>query len=297
MIADLPPAIIKASKKWDAYISFTFLTDEFINSPNAKHTSYVNGVLSHPLIDSFTSEDRLDVKSWERCARTFLSLLQKFFPARAAEWEKYYNEFYFGGKISDSRWQARLEYDILHRKHTLPSDDVSPDDNILVLWELAEERALEKARSDARLEAVEDAKKLIAASFSSRNWSDRSQRSHQNTAETRTDGDPGFPPGQGGSKPKASAQKTPPKPARVTFCIACGSRGHWASACEAGTQANGKELRVARNTARVWCLLGGAYVCFNFNSSTGCRNTPCPDRAHVCTLCQGTDHGAFFCKA
>jgi hypothetical protein len=297
MVADLPPAVLKAAKKWDSYLSFVYLSDAFINSPSAKHTSYVNGVLSHPLIDSFPSEDRLDVKTWERCCRTFISLLQKFFPERAVEWENYYNEFYFGGKISDSRWQARLEYDILHRKHTLPSDDLSPDDNILALWELAEERASEKSKMDTRLETVEEAKKLIAASISSHSWSDRPQRKQSNTSDSRPSGDSGFPTGQGASNSRALAPKAAPKPPRVTFCIACGDRGHWASTCEAGAQINGKELRVARNASRVWCLLGGTSVCFNFNSSNGCPNFPCTGRAHVCTLCQSSEHGAFYCKA
>jgi hypothetical protein len=297
MVADLPPAVIKAAKKWDAHIPFTFLSDEFTKSPTAKHASYVNGVLSHPLIDTIISEDRMDVKTWERCCRCYLSLLQKFFPERAVEWEEYYNKFYFGGKISDSRWQVRLEYDILHRKHTLPTDNVSPDDNIVALWEAAEERALEKAKQEARLEAAEDAKKLFASTSSSRPWSERAHRNQSSTSDSRPSGESGFPSGQGGSKSKGSAQKTPPKQSRVLFCFACGSRGHWAVGCEAGTQSNGRELRVARNASRVWCLPGGTNVCFNFNSSNGCTNNPCPDRAHVCTLCQATDHGAFFCKA
>jgi hypothetical protein len=297
MVADLPPAVLKAAKKGDAHLPFTFLSDEFTKSPTAKHTSYVNGVLSHPLIDSVTSEDQLDIKTWERCCRCYLSLLQRYFPDRAVEWEDYYNKFYFGGKISDSRWQVRLEYDILHRKHTLPVDDVSPDDNIPELWEAAEERALEKAKSSARLEAAEDAKRLIAATSSARPWSERPQRNQSNASDSRPSADTGFPTGQGGSKSKSSARKTSPKPARVIFCIVCGTHGHWATHCEAGTQANGKELRVARNAHRTWCLPGGTNVCFNFNSSTGCPNSPCANRAHVCTLCQSPDHGAFFCKA
>jgi hypothetical protein len=236
------------------------------------------------------------VKTWERCCRRFLSLLQKNFPSLAAEWEEYYNNFYFGGKISDARWQARLEYDILHRAHTLPSGGEPPSDAIDSLWLIADESAAEKARADARHEAAEDAKRLMAQVASARTWSERSQRPSQNKTDTQQPSDSGFRSGQGSSKPtKGGAQKSNPKPTQ--FCIACGGRNHWASSCKAGLQINGKEMLVARDSSRVWCLVGGAHVCFNFNGSNGCTNSPCPDRAHVCTLCQSAEHGAFFCKA
>jgi hypothetical protein len=294
-IAGLPPAVLKAVKNWDAHLSFVFLSDEFLKLPTAKLTSYTHGVLYHPLIDTMTSEDRLDVKTWERCARRYLNLLQKFFPDRASLWEDYYNEFYFGGKISDARWQTRLEYDILHRSNTLPSSDDAPDDTIDELWVLAEEAANDKARADARLEAAEDAKKLIAMSSSARPWSERKQGNQQNASDSRHSGEAGFPSGPGGSKSKSAAQKTNPKAAQ--FCFACGGRSHWSSSCKATSQVNGKDMLVARDNSRVWCLVGGARFCFNFNSSLGCNNSPCADRAHVCTLCQSAEHGAFFCKA
>jgi hypothetical protein len=287
--------VLKAATKWTSHISFSFLTDEFIKLPTAKLTSYAHGVLSHPLIDTVTSEDRLDVKTWERCARRFISLLQLNFPPLAAEWEDYYNHWYFGGKISDARWQARLEYDILHRAHTLPPADEPPSDDLDSLWLLAEEAASAKARADARHEAAEDAKKILAQIANAHPWSERTQRTSQNNSDAQAPTDSGFRVGQGVSKAKSTAQKSPTKP--VQFCIACGGRNHWSSSCKAGTQINGRELLVARDSSRVWSLVGGAHVCFNFNGSNGCNKSPCPDRAHVCTLCQSADHGAFFCKA
>jgi hypothetical protein len=295
LTADLPPAVLKATTKWDSYLPLTFLSDEFIKSPTAKLTSFAHGVLSHPLIDNVTPEDRLDVKTWERCCRRYLSLLQKNFPELAAEWEAYYNKFYFGGKIADARWQARLEYDILHRSHTLPSGGEPPSDDLDALWLLAEEAAAAKAKADARLEAAEDAKKMMSQIANARSWSERTQRSSQQNTDTLPASDSGFRTGQGSSKPKATAQKSSQKP--VQFCIACGGRNHWSSSCKAGTQISGKEMLVARDSSRVWCLVGGAHICFNFNGSNGCTNSPCVDRAHVCSLCQSPDHGAFFCKA
>jgi hypothetical protein len=122
MVADLPLAVLKAAKKWDSHIPFTFLTDKFVNSPTAKLTSYAHSILFHPSIDSVTQENHLDIKNWECCSCRFLSLLQKFHPILAKEWEQYYNDFYFGGKFSNACWQSCLEYNILHRCHTLPAE-------------------------------------------------------------------------------------------------------------------------------------------------------------------------------
>jgi hypothetical protein len=286
LISDLPLAVQNAFEEGKCYVSFVYLTDEFVKSPLAKHLNFVHGILQHPMMDQLVREEDLPNSSWERAARRFLDLLSWYWPDLREKWESYYNEHYFGGRITSTDWQWRLLYDMYLREVCLPHSNLWPQDNVKSFKRNARTNAQEKKLDDYPTRG-----ELLLLLQNGRN---SESAGPSTTSKRKSSGDDAvaksdrFREGQGGEE----ARKTP-----SPFCFVCGSKAHDNRTCSAATQANGKEINITKTDKGRWTLPDGSSFCYGYNSQGGCKHPKCRYGAHFCTICKSTSHGAFFCKA
>jgi Zinc knuckle len=270
-----------------AHIPLHYLTDEFINSPNASLTSCTSGILNHAQIELFVHETDLTYRAWELAINRWLDLLEMFFPNDAAVWRSFYSDNYFGGKIPEDRWQLMLEYECALRREMLPGRGFVPDMEYHHFMALAETNAFNKTRQSLLTEATNNAMKALDARLAS-----IPPRQSQGSSRGPNPGQQSFQPGL-----REDSAKTF-KSERSKKCFACGETGHWLDDCKASVQKSGAEIIIKRNAAGKWVLPNGKdKFCYTFNGESRCRKSPCRNGAHMCSLCGLADHGAFFCSA
>lgn len=295
LLGNIPEAIRKAAwmrgANWSTYIPLKYLTDNFVNSDDARNLKLTNGFLE------ISVKRWSELKEWQltqpevmEALRRLLQLYKVYAPDWHPLWLQIYETNIFGSAPPRDGWEVTREYDELLRRSCFPAGASTPTWDDQHLWEttrltVANRRdSLHKSSySDLRTEIDSLRGQLANKGFAP---SAASAQPQSSPAKPRTDRS------SRGSDPSGNVTNT------STFCcFVCGGVDHIARACQATCQARtGRPILLRKTDSGAWLLNGDTPICYNFNLSKGCAGG-CSHGEHQCSLCLSREHGAPACRS
>ena len=274
---------------WVAYIPLKYLTDDFVNSDEAKNLKLINGFLE------ISAKRWSDLKEWQltqpqvmEAMRRLLQLYKVYAPEWYPLWLQLYETNIFGSAPPRDGWEITREYDEQLRRSCFPAGSSTPTWDDQVLWETA------------RLTVTNRKDSLHKSSYSdlrSELDSLRGQLANKGLAPSAAAAQPHTSP----AKPRNDRSSRGGDPSGnaanegAFCCFVCGGVDHIARNCKSSAQVRtGKPILLTKTNAGGW-ILGETQICYNYNISKGCTGS-C-NRSHQCSLCTSHKHGASSCHS
>ena len=273
----IPRKLIEAFRVGKDPVPLGWLTDEFLNRPDAFRLTYRNGSLEHPFY--VPDEDSISIVEGQRAIKRHLGLMKTHWPNIHTYWRKFWDKLYIRQTISEVDWPYLRTLAQSTIQRCIPKADKQ---NRIIVPDPDDDRAIFRAETKSsrgwaeRIVSLENERRERSASLSSTPLAQKTVT---------------YPQTKGGKQVKARSEGE-----TGSRCFVCRGNGHQSKICSSHKQIDNTDVNVKKNASGDWVLYNNEPFCWSFNSARGCSRTPCANGKHICTGCLSTSHCAQTCK-